>query len=201
MRWRRQALIVFAAVLAAVAATAVSVAVNMLGSSTAGWYRVMERHPLRWIVAATGAVAVAALLAWWAQRRYERGLVELVPAVQRPPRWVVGRPDEVRQVVAALGRGGTVGITTAVQGAGGFGKTTIAQIACCDQRLLHAFRGRVYWVTVGRDRSGDGLALLVNGLIARIDPSRALTAPEPGPGGRATGGSAGPRTGAAADPR
>lgn len=177
MRWRRLTLIVFAAVLAAVAATAVCVAVNMLSSSTAGWYRAMERHPLRWVIVATGTVAVAALLMWWAERRYDPGLAELVPAVQRPPDWVVNRPAEVRQVVEALGRGGTVGITTAVQGAGGFGKTTIAKLARCDRRVLRRFRGRVYWVTVGRDATSEGLALLVNALISRIDPGRALTAP------------------------
>jgi len=51
-------------------------------------------------------------------------------------------------------------------------------MARCDRRLLHRFRGRVYRVTVGRDTTGEGLALLVNGLIARIDPGRALTAPD-----------------------
>ena len=73
-----------------------------------------------------------------------------------------------------------MGITTAVQGAGGFGKTTIAKLARCDRRVLRRFRGRVYWVTVGRDATSEGLALLVNGLISRIDPGRALTAPDAG---------------------
>jgi WD40 repeat protein len=174
----RLALLILAGLLAAAASTVLAVALNVATGGTARWFPAVERHPLWWTAGATVAVAGAGLLTWWAQRWYDRGLAELVPAVQQPPRWVVGRPAEVRQVVAALGRGGTVGITTAVQGAGGFGKTTIAKMARCDRRLLRRFRGRVYWVTVGRDTVGDGLALLVNGLIARIDPGRALTAPD-----------------------
>ena len=202
MRWRRLTLIVFAAVLAAVAATAVCVAVNMLSSSTAGWYRAMERHPLRWVIVATGdrrrcgaadvvGAAVVRPLAWrsW------------FPQCSGPETWVVDRPAEVRQVVAALGRGGTVGITTAVQGAGGFGKTTIAKMVRCDRRVLRRFRGRVYWVTVGRDAPSEGLALLVNALIARIDPGRALTSPDAGQAAEQLAAVLASGPGAAADPR
>ena len=41
------------------------------------------------------------------------------------------------QIVAQLLRGGgaTVGITTALHGAGGFGKTTIAKMVCADPRV------------------------------------------------------------------
>jgi WD40 repeat protein len=178
VRWWRLALVVAAGLAAAAAVTAVAVAVNALTGGTAGWYRVVERHPLWWTVGATAAAAVTALMAWRAQAWYERRSAELVPAVRPPEPWVVDRPDEVSQIVAALGKGGTVGITTAVQGAGGFGKTTIAKMVRADPRILHEFKGRVYWVTVGRDAAGDGLALLVNGLIARIDPDRSLTAPD-----------------------
>ena len=176
MRWWRLALVVAAGLVAAAAVTAVAVAVNALTGGTAGWYRVVERHPLWWTVGATAAAAVTAVVVWRAQAWYERRSAELVPAVRPREPWVVDRPDEVNQVVAALGRGGTVGITTAVQGAGGFGKTTIAKMVRADSRVLREFRGRVYWVTVGRDTAGDALALLVNGLIARIDPDHALVA-------------------------
>jgi ABC-type molybdenum transport system ATPase subunit/photorepair protein PhrA len=52
---------------------------------------------------------------------------------------------------AALAGGwaGTVGITTSLYGAGGFGKTTLAQMVCADRR----FRGRVHWVAVRFHRS------------------------------------------------
>jgi WD40 repeat protein len=180
VRWGRLALIIVTVELAAVAGTVVSYAVNQLTPGTAGWLQGVGRHPLLSVALATGAVGVAGLLAWAAQRWYDRGLAELVPAVQRPEPWVVDRPAEVTKVVTALRRrgGGTVGVTTAVQAAGGFGKTTIAKIVRADPRVLRRFRGRVYWVTVGRDATGDALALLVSGLIARIDPGRALTDPD-----------------------
>jgi hypothetical protein len=112
-------------------------------------------------------MATASALVWAAQRWYDRGLSALVPAVQRPEGWVVDRPEEVGKVVAALRRrgGGTVGITTAVHGAGGFGKTTVAKMVRADRRVLRRFGGRVYWVTLGRDAGREALAGLVNGLI------------------------------------
>ena len=42
--------------------TETAVAVNAATSATAGWYRVVERHPLRWTVVAAVAVAVEGLL-------------------------------------------------------------------------------------------------------------------------------------------
>ena len=100
----------------------------------------------------------------------------LVPAVQRPEPWVVDRPAEVDQIVAALRRSaGTVGITTAVHGAGGFGKTTVAKMVRADRRVLRRFGGRVYWVTLGRDVGKQALAGLVNGLIGQVEPGRAAT--------------------------
>jgi WD40 repeat protein len=136
----------------------------------------MDRYPLWWMAGAVAAVAGAGLVVWRAQAGYERGSAELVPAVQPLEPWVVDRPVEVNQIVAALRHTETVGITIGVQGAGGFGKTTIAKMVRSDRRVLRQFRNRVYWVAVGRDTVGDALALLVNGLIARIEPERALTA-------------------------
>ena len=68
-----------------------------------------------------------------------------------------------------------MGITTAVHGAGGFGKTTVAKMVRADRRVLRRFRGRVYWVTLGRDVGKQALAGLVNGLIAQVEPGRAVT--------------------------
>lgn len=53
-----------------------------------------------------------------------------VPPELEVPDWVVGRPVELAAVVRALdgGRGGTVGITTGLYGAGGFGKTTLVRV-------------------------------------------------------------------------
>jgi hypothetical protein len=66
----------------------------------------------------------------------------------------VDRPAEVNQIVRALRTGSpgtTVGITTAVHGAGGFGKMTVARLVRADRPVLRRFGGRVYWVALGRD--------------------------------------------------
>jgi WD40 repeat protein len=104
-----------------------------------------------------------------------RGRAEMIPVVQPLESWVVDRPGEVDQVVAALLRKGTVAVTTALHGAGGFGKTTVARMVSCDERVLGEFGGRVYWVTVGRDAGPEALAGLVNGLIGWIRPDMAGT--------------------------
>jgi hypothetical protein len=176
VRWWRLALLVLAGVVAAAAATVLAVAVNVATGGTAKWFPPVERHPLWWTAGATAAAAVASLLVWATQRWYERGLSVLVPAVQRLEPWVVDRPDEVDQIVAALRRSaGTVGITTAVHGAGGFGKTTVAKMVRADRRVLRRLRGRVYWVTLGRDVGKQALAGLVNGLIGQVDPGQKAT--------------------------
>ncbi|WP_432875944.1 NB-ARC domain-containing protein [Kribbella sp. CA-245084] len=120
------------------------------------------------------AVAAAGLLMWWAQRSYERHLAQLVPATQRPEPWVIDRPVELSKIVQALRTRGpaTVGITTAVHGAGGFGKTTIARLVRSDRRTLRRFGGRVYWVTLGRDARRGALVEKVNDLVRRVDPER-----------------------------
>jgi hypothetical protein len=71
---------------------------------------------------------------------------------------------EVGQVVVALRhRGvGSVGITTAVHEAGGFGKTTLAAMVRTDPRVLRWFGGRVYWLTLGRDLLATTLVEKVN---------------------------------------
>jgi hypothetical protein len=177
VRWRLFALLVLAGVLVAATGTAVAVTANVATGSKAQWFPPVGRHPLWWMAGATTAVAGAWLLAWWAGRRYDRELAVLVPAVQRPEPWVVDRPAEVDQIVAAVRyRGGaTVGITTAVHGAGGFGKTTVAKLVRADRRVLRRFGGRVYWVTLGRDVRKEALARKVNDLIARVEPGHPVT--------------------------
>jgi len=175
VRGWRFALAGVAGLVAAAAATVLAVALNAATGGTARWFPTMDRYPLWWTAGATVAVAGAGLLVWRVQGWYDRGLGELVPAVQRPEPWVVDRPDKVNQIVAALGRGGTGGVTTAVRGVGGFGKTTIAKIVGADRRVLRRFKGRVHWVTLGRDTGKEALAGLVNGLIARLEPDRPVT--------------------------
>jgi WD40 repeat protein len=177
VRWRRLALLLLAGVVVAAAGTVLAVAVNVATGGTAKWFPPLERHPLWWTAGAAAAGAAASLLVWAAQRWYERALSVLVPAVHRLEPWVVERPAEVDRIVAALRRrnGGTVGITTAVHGAGGFGKTTVAKMVRADRRVLRRFGRRVYWVTLGRDVGKEALVGLVNGLIGQVEPGRAVT--------------------------
>jgi NB-ARC domain len=119
------------------------------------------------IVAAAAGV-VAAMAAVWA----------VVPRTVPPPPplgvpdGVIGRPVELAAVVQALLAGGgaqTVGITTGLYGAGGFGKTTLAQMACADPQVRRRFGGRIYMVTVGRDiRGAAAVAAKVNDVIKLV---------------------------------
>ncbi|WNM33421.1 NB-ARC domain-containing protein [Streptomyces sp. Li-HN-5-11] len=51
-------------------------------------------------------------------------------------------------------KGRTVGITTSLWGAGGFGKTTLAMAVCAHGDVQRRFNSRIYVVTVGRDVRG-----------------------------------------------
>jgi hypothetical protein len=135
------------------------------------------------VVAALAGVVAAAAAAWVLVPRPSR-----VPLPQEleVPDWVVGRPAELTAVVRALvgGRAGTVGITTGLYGAGGFGKTTLAQMVCADQRVRRWFGGRVYLVTVGRDvRGAAAVAAKVNDVIRLVTGEDAAFAdPQLAPG-------------------
>lgn len=156
--------------------------VNVATGGSSPWLPMVESHPLRSTVVATLAVAMTSLLAWWTHRQADAQWSAVVPVAQRPEPWVVDRPVEVGQVVSALvsRAGATVGITTAVHGAGGFGKTTVAKIVGADRRVLRRFGGQVYWVTFGRDvRSPASIAERVNDLIVRLDPSNPVSFTDP----------------------
>ena len=81
-----------------------------------------------------------------------RERLELVPpfTAPKPPPQFVQRPKECERLVALLLEKGTVAITTALSGGGGFGKTTLAQAICHDERVKAAFPDGILWVTVGQ---------------------------------------------------
>ena len=117
------------------------------------------------VVAALASVVAAAAAVWGPVPRPSK--VPLPPELQVPD-WVVSRPAELSSIVTALlnSQPGTVGITTGLYGAGGFGKTTLAQMVCADRRVRRRFRGRVYLVTMGRDvRGAAAIAAKVNDVI------------------------------------
>lgn len=139
--------------------------------------------------APVGAVAavVAAVAAIWPL--IVRPPKAPVPAGVTVPGWVVDRPAELAAVVTALrgGRGRTVGITTGLHGAGGFGKTTLALMVCADRKVRRRFRGHVDLVTVGRDVQGSAaVAAKVNEVIKLISGEDA-TFPDPEIAGRKLG--------------
>src|ERR1035441_9179646 len=119
------------------------------------------------ILAALAAV-VAVVVAVWALPKPPQALL---PPELEVPDWVVDRPAEMAAVVKALvgGGAGTVGITTGLYGAGGFGKTTLAQMVCADRRGRRRFAGRVHLVTVGRDvRGAAAVAAKINDVIKLV---------------------------------
>ncbi|MER5935558.1 NB-ARC domain-containing protein [Streptomyces sp. NPDC002054] len=115
-----------------------------------------EADPVASVLGATAGIAalIVALRMSSAGKASEAGLpLSAAPVV---PDWVVDRA-EVREVVAAVCRrrgGGAVGITTGLHGAGGFGKTVLANVVCADPKVRRHFRGHVYVVTIGREVRG-----------------------------------------------
>ena len=73
------------------------------------------------------------------------------------PASFVPRPHEFAMLKASLLQGPPnrpTAITSALLGAGGYGKTTLALALCHDQEIQNAFPGGILWVTLG-EKSGD----------------------------------------------
>jgi hypothetical protein len=132
------------------------------------------------VVSALATVPGAAAAVWALVPRSS----SLPPPELRLDDWIVERPAELAAVMRALAGGltGTVGITTGLHGAGGFGKTTLARMVCADRRVRRRFGGRVYLVTVGRDVRGPAaIAARVNDVIRLvIGEDAAFTDPQLG---------------------
>jgi WD40 repeat protein len=95
-------------------------------------------------------------------------------AMQTPDAGLTTRSDLIEPLVARLTGGPeTVAVSTALHGAGGFGKTTLARQVCADPRVRARFHDGV-WVTIGEDTLGAALAERVN------DVSYQLTGARPG---------------------
>jgi WD40 repeat protein len=133
-----------------------------------------------WLAGSAAAALVVAGTAGLLQRHTDRRLLGLVPPAERPESWAVRRPREVGAVVTVLcrGAGPMVGITTALPGAGGFGKTTVAKLARTDRRVLRRFGDRVHWVTFSRDvRAATAIAEKLNELNRQLGSDRTFTDP------------------------
>ncbi|MCX5174071.1 NB-ARC domain-containing protein [Streptomyces virginiae] len=152
------------AVTSAVVVTLLGLATNQASSQERwpGPLDVLRAHP--WVAGAL-LTLVGALLSLLLQRLTGRWTPTGPPIPVAPPvpEWVVARSESL-DVVKALCRRtrGTIGITTALRGAGGFGKTTLAEVACADPKVRRRFRGRIFVVTIGREvRGREALAAKV----------------------------------------
>jgi WD40 repeat protein len=70
------------------------------------------------------------------------------------PEGFIPRPLEFEQMIAQLvgpKHESPVAITTALRGAGGYGKTTLAIALCHDDRIVDAFDDGILWVTLGQN--------------------------------------------------
>jgi hypothetical protein len=84
---------------------------------------------------------------------------DLGPFIPRPPFMAedlppdfVPRPDELQPLLAQLldeRRKGPVALTTALRGAGGYGKTTLAKAVCHNEGIKQTFLDGILWVTLG----------------------------------------------------
>ena len=88
---------------------------------------------------------------------------------QPPDEWVHRREyDEVLEALCpkdGLQAGRSVGITTALRGAGGFGKTALAQKLCFDERVREAYPDGILWTTMGEDLTESGRLSRIRDLI------------------------------------
>jgi WD40 repeat protein len=88
---------------------------------------------------------------------------------QPPEEWVHRR--EYNEVLEALcpkdgvQTGRLVGITTALRGGGGFGKTALAQKLCFDECVREAYPDGILWMTMGEDISESGRLSRIRDLI------------------------------------
>lgn len=95
--------------------------------------------------------------------------------------WWVDRPELRRELLSQLtsAPGRTVGVTTALFGAGGFGKTTLAVRMCGMPEIAATFPGGLLWVTLGEAISAPQLASKINDLSMHLGAERpSLSDPE-----------------------
>ncbi|MFI6645423.1 NB-ARC domain-containing protein [Streptomyces sp. NPDC050504] len=126
----------------------------------------IRQQPWWWVAGlAAAAILMAVLLTWRQERPAAVADDPPTPSALTVPDWVIDRTERARTVkaVCRTRRGGrTIAITTALEGAGGFGKTVLAQAVAASPRVRRHFRGRIYVITIGRDvRSRAAIAAKV----------------------------------------
>ncbi len=74
-------------------------------------------------------------------------------------------PGRDALLASGTGRATTVGITTAIHGAGGFGKTALAIELCYDEQIRERFPDGILWTTMGEEIDAAGRLARVRDLI------------------------------------
>ncbi|WP_328474847.1 NB-ARC domain-containing protein [Actinoplanes sp. NBC_00393] len=157
---------------------ALAIAVNAATALPPPWpygLEVLRRHPFESVAVINAALLIIGAVMLSLSHRSEANASDgpLPPAPAAVPGWVIERPTELRALIQQLTTGRTVGITTALHGAGGFGKTTLAAMVCRDRRVQKRFQGRIYRVTLGRDlRDRAAIASKVCDLAEMINGKR-----------------------------
>jgi hypothetical protein len=84
------------------------------------------------------------------------------------------RPDLMADLIAKVtaSDAGTVGMTNALRGAGGFGKTTLARMLVHNPTVQEAFPDGIAWVTIGEDVHGPDVAAKVNDVTETVSRSK-----------------------------
>ncbi|MBQ6640878.1 MAG: hypothetical protein IJH84_07565 [Saccharopolyspora sp.] len=96
-----------------------------------------------------------------------------------PAHSAMPRPELLDELIEALRGASGTGLPTGVTGDSGFGKTTLATMACRDARVAESFPDGVLWTTIGYDAAGPDLATKLNELSERLSGSRpSFTGPD-----------------------
>jgi WD40 repeat protein len=131
-------------------------------------------HRVLWIVLLAGASSAMVGLTWLSGRVSEHARRVPLPAVTAQSEWV--DREQAREVVELLTarHARAVGITamTGLAGAGGFGKTTLAEMVRADPRIRRRFAGGSVRLTVGQGVRGAALALKINDVAGRLSGDR-----------------------------
>lgn len=87
---------------------------------------------------------------------------------------LVDRPELSRRLISALTAPevSEVGLTTALQGAGGFGKTSLAAWVCHRPEIERQYPGGLLWVTIGQEIQMSTLAERINDLSFALSGQR-----------------------------
>jgi WD40 repeat protein len=110
-------------------------------------------------------------------------LLWMVPALNGP---VVDRPELARALIDALTVPGADSgdVATALEGAGGIGKSTLAGAVCRRPEVRARFPGGLLWIPVGRRLAGAELAALIGEVCAALAGESPATADPTLAGGR-----------------